>query len=104
MFAQELTKHGGGTSGAHEGIGISLLGLGKIGAESNQLEGRRSAVLEFEKADADLLVGPIHATSCRGQTLGYLQAVIDEALSRPDLAESLRAWLQARLDLDDPRR
>lgn len=32
-----------------------------------------------------------------GTTLGYLQAVVEEALSRPDLGPEFAAWLSARL-------
>ena len=62
------------------------------------------AITEMASAGRVVAVSAGAVRRDTGTTLGYLQAVIDEALSRPDLAESLRAWLQARLDLDDPRR
>ena len=62
------------------------------------------AITEMASAGRVVAVSAGAVRRDTGTTLGYLQAVIDEALSRPDLADSLRAWLQARLDLDDPRR
>jgi len=38
-----------------------------------------------------------------GEPLGYLQAVIEEGLRRPDLGPALRAWLERRLADPSPR-
>lgn len=62
------------------------------------------AITEMASAGRVVAVSAGATRRDTGTTLGYLKAVVDEALSRPDLADSLREWLQSRLDLGEPRR
>src|SRR6185503_2792560 len=69
VAGREQAKLGDRLGGAHEGLRVSLLSGGQIGAEPDQLERRRAAVPVFDDADPHLLERRVHAETGGAEAL-----------------------------------